>query len=145
MAELAAKLDEFKPTMLYIRGSPGAPPDNIKGHLAPIYIANGPGELRKAAAAAPRHPRGARADYGSHTGAAARRIWQLPCSCPAGVYCQLGLLSAPARGRRVTSGLPLTARTCPLIITHPVLPHASCMHGMASIMYTQPQPHRQAG
>ncbi|KIY94323.1 hypothetical protein MNEG_13641 [Monoraphidium neglectum] len=45
MAELAAKLDEFKPTMLYIRGSPGAPPDNIKGHLAPIYIANGPGWL----------------------------------------------------------------------------------------------------
>jgi len=43
MAELAAKLESFKPTMLYIRGSPGASPENIKGHLAPIYIANGPG------------------------------------------------------------------------------------------------------
>ncbi len=43
MAELAAKLAEFKPTMLYIRGSPGAPAENIKGHVLPIYIANGPG------------------------------------------------------------------------------------------------------
>ncbi|GBF99399.1 hypothetical protein Rsub_12332 [Raphidocelis subcapitata] len=45
MAELAAKLEDFKPTMLYIRGSPGATHDNVKGHLAPIYIANGPDKL----------------------------------------------------------------------------------------------------
>lgn len=50
MAELAAKLASFKPTMLYIRGSPGAPPENVKGHLAPIYIANGPGECTQFAA-----------------------------------------------------------------------------------------------
>jgi hypothetical protein len=43
MAELAAKLDCFKPTMLYIRGSPGVTPESVKGHVLPIYIANGPG------------------------------------------------------------------------------------------------------
>ena len=44
MAGLAAKLESFRPTMLYVRGSPGAPPENVKGHVLPIYIANGPGE-----------------------------------------------------------------------------------------------------